>query len=179
LAWLAGESPVTSEVTMPIVIQEDGAILVPFNASRYQRFQVARVAEAEPLVPGKPAGYRLTPRSLERAREQGIDAERLQQFLASASQRQVPAGVVRAVQRWSERGTEATLESVVLLRVRDAEVLQKLQASAKTRAYFAESMGDHAALVRAGDWPKLRQAAATMGLFIDVVPSSSRDAGSR
>ena len=148
---------------------------MPFNASRYERFQVARVAEPEPLLPGKPAAYRLTPGSLERAKEQGIDAERLLQFLARTSQRPVPAGVVRAIERWSERGAEATLESVVLLRVRDAEVLEKLRASAKTRAYFAESMGDHAALVRAGDWPKLRQAAAAMGLFIEVLPRSDLD----
>ncbi|UCG25112.1 MAG: helicase-associated domain-containing protein, partial [Chloroflexota bacterium] len=177
LDWLAGEPPAESEVTMPIVVREDGAILVPFNASRYERFQVARVAEAEPLLPGKPAGYRLTPRSLERAREQGIGADRLGEFLARASQRPAPAGVLRAIQRWSERGSEATLEDVVLLRVRDAEVLEKLRANPKTRAYFSESMGDHAALVRAGDWPKLRQAAAAMGLFIDVLPSSSQDSG--
>jgi hypothetical protein len=172
LDWLGGVTPANEEVTMPIVVQDDGLILVPFNADRYERFQVARVAEAEPLVPGKPAPYRITPRSLGQADEQGIDAERLLKFLAKASKRPVPASTRRAIERWSERGTEASLEGVVLLRVRDAEVLEKLRSNPKTRAYFAESMGDHAALVRTNDWSKLRQAAATLGLLIDWTPGS-------
>ena len=175
LAWLAGAEPGQEEVTMPIVVQDDGLILVPFNADRYERFQVARVAEAEPLRPGKPARYRITPRSLSRADEQGIDAGRLLQFLAKASQRPVPAAARRAIERWAERGTEASLEGVVLLRVRDSEVLEKLRSNPKTRTYFAESMGDYAAVVRVDDWPKLRQAAATLGLLIDWTPGSAGD----
>jgi hypothetical protein len=167
LSWLAGEAPHQEEVTMPIVVQDGGRILVPFNANRYQRFQVARVADPEPLQPGRPAPYRLTPDSLARAAEQAIDADRLLQFLAKASQRPVPAGVRRAIERWQERGTEATLESVVLLRVRDPEVLEKLRTNPKTRPYFAESMGDYAAVIRCDDWDKLRQAAAALGLLID------------
>jgi hypothetical protein len=173
LSWLAGEPPESGEVTMPIVVQEGGRILVPFNTNRYQRFQVARVAEPEHLQPGKPAPYRLTPASLARAAEQAIDAGRLLQFLANASQRPVPAGVGRAIERWQERGTEATLESVILLRVRDPEVLEKLRANPKTRPYFAESMGDFAAVIKSDDWDKLRQAAAGLGLFIDHRTGSS------
>jgi hypothetical protein len=157
---------------VPIVVQEGGRILVPFNANRYERFQVARVTDPDPLQAGKPAPYRLTPSSLARAAEQGIDAGRLLQFLAKASQRPVPAGVRRAIERWQERGTEATLESVILLRVRDPEVLQKLQANPKTQPYFAESMGDYAAVIKRSDWDKLRQAAATLGLLIEYKPDS-------
>jgi hypothetical protein len=175
LTWLAGVGPGQEEVTMPIVVQDDGLILVPFNADRYERFQVARVAEAEPLLPGKPARYRITPNSLGQANEQGIDAERLLGFLAKASQRPVPASTRRAIERWAEQGMEASLEGVILLRVRDSEVLEKLKSNPKTRAYFAESMGDYAALVRVDDWPKLRQAAATLGLLIEWTPGAAAD----
>jgi hypothetical protein len=167
LSWLAGDPPQDAEISIPIVVEEGGRILVPFNANRYQRFQVARVADPEPLRPGKPAPYRLTPDSLARAAVQAIDASRLLQFLARASQRPVPAGVRRAIERWQERGTEATLERVILLRVRDPEVLEKLKANANTRPFFAESMGDYAAVIRSADWDKLRQAAAGLGLLID------------
>jgi hypothetical protein len=177
LSWLAGTQPDRREVTMPIVVQETGRVLVPFNANRYERFQVARVADAEPLQPGKPAPYRLTPGSLARSAEQAIDAERLLEFLAKASQRPVPAGVRRAVERWQERGTEATLESVILLRVRDPEVLEKLRANPKTRPYFAESMGDYAAVVKSSDWDNLRQAAAGLGLLIERRRDSNGETG--
>jgi hypothetical protein len=172
LEWLEGVKPSSEEVNVPIVVQEGGRILVPFNASRYERFQVARVADAEPLMPGKPAPYRITPRSLERAAEQAIDGTRLLQFLEKSSGRPVPAGARRAIERWQERGTEAFLENVVLLRVRDPEVLEKLRANPKTRLYFAESMGDYAAIIKSSDWDKLRQAAAGLGLLIDRSESS-------
>lgn len=177
LSWLSGASPESEEMTMPIVVQEGGRILVPFNANRYQRFQVARVADPEPLQVGKPAPYRLTPGSLARAAEQAIDADRLQRFLAEASQRPVPAGVRRSIERWQERGTEATLENVILLRVRDPEVLEKLRANPKTRPYFSESMGDYAAVIKSDDWDRLRQAAAGLGLLIDLRSATPGEPG--
>ena len=175
VAWLNGVAPQTEEVTMPIVVQEGGQVSVPFNANRYERFQVARVADAEPVRPGKPASYRITPRSLERAAKQAIDAPKLLQFLAKASQRPVPAGVRRSIERWQERGAEATLERVILLKVRDPEVLEKLRTNPKTRSYFAESMSDFAAVIRETEWDNFRQAAAALGLLIGL--STAGDGG--
>lgn len=175
VTWLNGAAPGTEEVTMPIVVQEGGQVLVPFNANRYERFQVARVADAEPLRPGKPALYRLTPRSLERAGEQAIDAPKVLQFLAKASQRPIPAGVRRSIERWQERGTEASLERVVLLKVRDPEVLEKLRANPKTRSYFAESTSDYSAVIRSTEWDNFRQAAAALGLLVGLSPAGDSD----
>jgi hypothetical protein len=168
VGWLEDRPPVAEEVTVPIVVQDDATLLVPFNANRYHRFQVARIAESKPPERGKPQRYVLTPRSLKVAREQGIEPDRLLRFLAEASGRPIPPSFVRAVERWAEYGTEARLERSVILQVRDAQILEKLRANAKTRPYLAEFLGDLAVAVREDDWPALRSAAAQLGLLLDT-----------
>lgn len=167
LDWLEDRPVVAEEVAIPIVINGNATISVPFNANRYHRFQVARLSEAEAAKPGFPFQYRLTPKSLKGAREQGIEPDRMHNFLEKASGRPLPPSVKRAIQRWSELGTEARLEKVILLRVRDPDILEKLRSNPKTRDYISESMGDLAVVIRPGDWQKLIEATAELGLLID------------
>jgi hypothetical protein len=174
LDWLKDELVKTEEVTVPIVVHDDATITVPFNANRYHRFQVARVAEANPVHPGSQFRYRLTPSTLSRAKDQGITPERLLDFLGKVSGRPVPPSTKRAIERWAERGTEGFLEEVVLLRVGEPEILDKLKANPKTRNFIAESMGDLAVVVRRGDWPKLQQVAAQLGLLLDYHDAKSQ-----
>jgi hypothetical protein len=169
LAWLAGNRPQGREDNPPIVVHPDASILVAHNADRYQRFQLTRVAELEAVDGRKPYHYRLTPASLALAREQGIAPERLIRFLGSASENDLPRSVQRAIERWSQQGIEARLESVEVLRVQDAAILQTLRANPKTRDYLGEALGELAVVVKPGQWPELRAACAQLGLFIDNV----------
>lgn len=166
--WLEGRPPNTEEVTAPIVVQKDATLLVPHNANRYHRFQVARIAEPRPPESGKPQRYVITPRSLTLAREQGVGPDRLLGFLAEASGRPIPPSFRRALERWAKNGTEARLQRSVILQVKDAEILEKLRANARTRPYLAESLGELAVKVREDDWPSLRSAAAQLGLLLDT-----------
>jgi hypothetical protein len=167
LGWLQGQTPPADEVRVPLVVQADASILVPHNADRYQRFQVARISEAEPTAVGQPYLYRLTPAALAVAQQQGIAADRILQFLADASGRPLPASVKRSVTRWAERGVEGRLETAVILRVREAGILETLRANPKTRPFLGESLGDLAVMVRLNDWQNLREATAQLGLLLD------------
>jgi hypothetical protein len=168
LNWLENRAPTTDEVRVPLVVQPDATILVPYNADRYQRFQVARIGEAAPLTPGQPYLYRLTPASLALAQQQGIAPDRILQFLDEASGRPLPPSVKRAVSRWAERGVEGRLETAVILRVRQAGILETLRNNPKTRLYLGESLGDLAVMVRLNDWEKLCEATAQLGLLLDA-----------
>ncbi|MCP4428120.1 MAG: hypothetical protein GY803_26840 [Chloroflexi bacterium] len=168
LDWLTGSPPSPDETRVPLVVRADASLLAPRNAGRYERFQAARVCEAEPVESDKPYRYRLTPVSLTQARREGIAPERILQFLTDAGERPLPASVKRAISRWSESGVEARLETAVVLRVRDAAILQTLRNNAKTRNFIGESLGDLAASVMVKDWPKLRSAAAQLGLLLDA-----------
>ena len=167
LSWLSGQSAESESISIPIVIRDDASIVVPFNANSYHRFQVARIANAELPVEGKPFEYQLTPSSLERARQQGIEPQRVLKFLKEASGRPVPASTSRAIERWGEFGTEGRLEKVVVLRVRDREILDKLRSNPKTQPYISETLGELAVAVREGDKDQLRSAAAQLGLLLD------------
>mgnify|MGYP003618096200 CR=1 FL=1 len=168
LAWLGDEPPAADAVKVPLVVQPEGALLVPHNASRYERFQAARIADPEPFTPGKPYRYRIVPSSLAQAQEQGITPERMLAFLESASGRPVPTSVRRGITRWAERGIEGRLQTVVVLRVGDAAILETLRGSPKTRDFIAEALGDLAVVIRAGEWEAFRQAVAGLGLLLDV-----------
>jgi hypothetical protein len=167
LRWLSGEQPQEQDEKIPIIIHPDASILVAHNADRYLRFQVARIAELELVDGRKPYGYRLTPASLAAANEQGITIDRLVRFLTKASGSTLPKSLKRAMERWSERGVEGRLESVVVLRVSSAEILQTLRSNPKTRNFLSESLGDLAVAIKPGQWRQLRAACARLGLFID------------
>lgn len=166
--WLNQRPPAQNEVRVPLVVQGDGTLLVPHNASRYDRFQAARIGEPLPVTPGKPYAYRITPSSLGLAREQGISPDRLLQFLERASGRTLPTSVRRGVARWAENGVEGRLEAMVVLRVRDATILDTLRNNPKTRDFIAESLGDLAAVVRRKEWAAFRSATTQLGLFLDA-----------
>jgi hypothetical protein len=168
LNWLKDNPPATHEVRVPLVVQADGTVLVPHNGSRYQRFRAARVGEMQPVQPGQPYAYRLTPRSLEQAIQQGIQPDRVLSFLEEASDRPLPVSVKRGISRWQERGVEGRMETAVILRVKDASILETLRTNPKTRDLLGESLGDLAVIVRAGDWLELQKITAELGLLLDV-----------
>ncbi len=168
LAWLGDEPPAADEVQVPLVVQPDGILLAPYNASRYERFQAARIADPEPLSPGKPYRYRIVPSSLAEARDQGIAPERVLTFLEEASGRPVPASVRRGITRWADKGVEGRLQPVVVLRVGEPGILETLRANPKTRDFIGEALSDLAVVIRRGEWENFRQAVAQLGLLLDV-----------
>lgn len=165
--WLNGAPAEGHEVPSPLIVQPDAIILAPANANRYHRFQVGRISEMLPAQPGKPYQYRLTPMSLARAQKQGISPERIVQFLEDVAGG-LPASIKRAIVRWGEKGMEGRLETAVILRVREAAILDTLRSNPKTRDYLGESLGDLAVAVPAAHWESLRAAVAQLGLLLDV-----------
>ncbi len=167
IEWLNGVPAENHEVASPLIVQPDAIILAPTNANRYHRFQVGRISEMLPAQPGKPYQYRLTPTSLARAQKQGISPERIVQFLEDVAGG-LPASIKRGIVRWGEKGMEGRLETAVILRVREAAILDTLRSNPKTRDYLGESLGDLAVAVPAAHWESLRAAVAQLGLLLDV-----------
>ena len=168
--WLSGKTHAEEEVRVPIVVQADGVVLVPFNASRYERFQVARVTSPAPLQAREltePFRYDITPISLDRAQEEGIQPQRVLAFLKETSGRAIPASVKRAIERWSQNGLEGRLQNAVVLRVKDATILDTLQSNPRTRPYIGERLGDLAAVLLTDDWREFQRVTAQLGLLLD------------
>ncbi len=173
LAWLeaaqadAAQAEVAPlEALLPAFsMAADGTITVP-QANRFQRFQLARVADGT-RTPDSHYGYRLTPRSLTRANEQGIQAPRVIEFLEQQMGQPLPANIARAIGRWAERGPEVRLESVRLLRTKDSQTMDALLANVNVRRVVLERMSPTCIAVRERDAKALVAEVAQSGLLVD------------
>ena len=167
-----GEGPPEPEPG-PLVLRPDFTVLAP-STRRYERFQLARVADwartDDPFV------YRLTPNSLEGARQQGIPIGRVVEFLGRVTDSPVPRFVEAALRRWDAQGREVRLERPVLLRLASEQLMEQVASSPRTRGLIAERIGPQAAVVRERDWARLVVALGEMGLLPDVTGLIEGDA---
>jgi len=167
-AFLGLDDPPAEGESPPLVLRPGFTVLVP-PAQRYERFQLARIARW--VSTGDPFVYRLTPTSLQRARDQGIPVTRVLEFLDQAAGAGTPLlrFVEAALLRWEARGMEVRLERALLLRLSSEELMVQLMSHSRTRRLIAEQIGPAAALVRESDWTRLVVALGEMGLLTDVI----------
>ena len=141
-------------------ISSDARLRVPRLAPRSVRYQIARFAIWE----GEQDGvyqYRLTPASLERARQQGLRLNHLLALLRRHAAT-VPPALGKALARWEEYGVEARLERVMVLRLSSPELLQTLRASRAAR-FLSDPLGPTAVIVAPGAWKKVLAVLSEMG----------------
>lgn len=150
----------------PVLASADGLLRVPLAASRYLRFQIARIAEWLPLEEDHSA-YRLTPTSLEGARQRNITIPRIVAFMHEATRGDVPPALLGALQRWERVGTEAALDRVVILKLTSAELLETLCATPALRPYLGERLGPAIITVRPEAVDELRAALAEVGILLE------------
>jgi hypothetical protein len=135
-------------------------------ACRYERFQLARVADW--LQSGTPFLYRLTASSLARARRQGISVTRVLEFLQDLIEAPVPRSIEAALTRWAARGAEAHLERSVLLRISSEELMDQVIASPTLSHLIGERIGPTTVTVRSQDCEQVIRALGEMGLLPEV-----------
>lgn len=149
---------------MRFLLLEDGTVEVG-AARRYERFQVARIADW--VASGEVYRYRITARSLARARAQNISPERILDFFRRYDLTP-PEALSRALTRWASRGTEATVERALVLRVNDPELLRQLMAT-EARRHVQDVLSPMAAIIHPAGWAQVRAALLRLG----VVPEES------
>jgi hypothetical protein len=110
-------------------IRPDGSIVVLPGTPFLQRYQLARCADWLPQKGGAYV-YRISARSLERAREQGVRAAHILPLL-DALGGGAPPGLARAIRRWERNGTEAAVRREQILLPRSAEAAEKIAALAE------------------------------------------------
>jgi hypothetical protein len=104
----------------PVQLEYDGLLIVP-RQRRYERFQLSRVAQC--VARGKSYRYHLTPRSLNRARQQHIAVDRLVDFLEKTTGQHVPEELQDAIKRAYHGKAVANLQRSWILEVKDPELL--------------------------------------------------------
>jgi len=162
----SSESHVAARETGKINISSQGLISIPRLAPRVVRYQVSRFCEwAEPKE--DVYRYRLSTGSLSKAREQGLKVEHLLALLAKHSDPGIPPSLVKALKRWEVNGTEARVQTQVILKLSKPEVLEELRKS-KASKFLGEVLSPTTVIVKGGAIQKVMEALTELGLLTEV-----------
>jgi len=139
---------------------------VPRRFSRLDRFQIARFTSWSQA--GDPYVYRLDGAGMEQAARQGISAAQIGAFLQRVcGERPLPPGILRLLQNWQAGpAARVTLEQQVLLRADSEAALTTIFETPALRRFLGARLGPQAVLVRAEQWPQLRQALGEAGMQV-------------
>src|SRR5512146_3224198 len=148
-----------------IAVASNSKLVAPRLVPRAVRYQLARFCEWDEEKPDV-YRYHVTPRSLTRAREQGLKVEHLLTLLARHSDAGVPPVLLKALKRWDQNGTEARAETQVILKVSRPEVLEELRKSKAARV-LGEPLGPTSVVIKAGAQAKVMAALAELGLMAE------------
>ncbi len=148
-------------------VQAGGTVKVPHTLSRYDRFQLARVAEWQGAA-GDMYTYTLTPASLRRAAAQGVTAAHVRAFLRRASGEDLPEALAAALERWEAGGEPVLLHRPVVLQTDSFETMERLKNEPQINRCLGRPLGPAAVVVRPGMWRALRDALHHAGVLAEV-----------
>jgi hypothetical protein len=148
-----------------IIARSNGQVAVPRYAPRAVRYQVARFSEWDAARDDEYC-YIVTPSSLKKAAEQGLRVEHLLALLAKYTSAGIPPVLVKALKHWEANGTEARVQTQVVLRVSRPEVLEELRKS-KAARFLGEMLGPTTVVIKNGAQSKVLAALAELGLLAE------------
>ena len=161
------EAHIVSKEDQKLHVSSQGLISVPRLAPRVVRYQVSRFCEWE-----EPKDdvyrYHLSTNSLTKAKEQGLKAEHLLALLAKHTDAGVPPSLVKALKRWEVNGTEARVQTQVILKVSKPEILEEMRKS-KAAKFLGEVLSPTTVIVKSGAIQKVMEALTELGLLTEVI----------
>jgi hypothetical protein len=150
-----------------ISISSNGKISIPRTAPRVVRYQVSRFCEWD--EPKEDVyRYHISTNSLTKAREQGLKAEHLLALLTKHTDAGMPPSLVKALKRWEVNGTEARVQTQVILKVSKPEILEEMRKS-KAAKFLGEGLSPTTVIVRSGAIQKVMEALAELGLLAEIM----------
>ena len=149
-----------------ISVASNGKISIERAAPRVVRYQVSRFCEWD--EPKKDEYiYRVTTRSLTHAKNQGLKAEQLLALLVKHTGNKVPPSLVKALKRWEVNGTEARVQTQVILKVGKPEILEEMRKS-KAARFLGEILSPTTVIVKGGAIQKVMDALTELGLLTEI-----------
>ncbi len=165
-ALLRGEAPSgLPEEKEPITVRSDARLRAPRLAPRTARYLLSRFCEWD-TEETDAYRYRLTPASLARARQQGLTVAHLLALLRRHADA-APPSLLKALERWDQRGTEARIETTTVLRLSSPEMLQIVRGS-KAARFLGDPLGPTTVIVKPGAGEKVMAILAEMGYLGDL-----------
>ena len=148
-----------------ITVSSNGKISILRDAPRVVRYQISRFCEWDESK-SDDYKYRLTINSLAKAKEQGLKVEHLLPLLAKNSD-SVPPSLIKALKRWEVNGTEARVETQVILRLGKPEILDELRKS-RAGKFLSEVLSPTTVIIKSGAIQKVMEALMELGLLAEI-----------
>ena len=148
-------------------VSSQGKITAPRLTPRVVRYQLARFCEWDEEK-NEQFKYHITTNSLAKAREQGLKPEHLLSLLVKHSDGGVPPSLVKALKRWEVSGTEARVQTQVVLKVSRPEILEEMRKS-KAGKYLGEVLSPTAVIVKSRAIQNVMDALTELGLLTEVI----------
>jgi hypothetical protein len=148
-------------------VSSQGKITAPRLMPRVVRYQLARFCEWDEEK-NEQFRYHITTNSLTKAREQGLKAEHLLSLLVKHSDAGIPPSLVKALKRWEVNGTEARVQTQVVLKVSRPEILEEMRKSIAGK-YLGEVLSPTAVIVKSGAIQNVMDALTELGLLTEVI----------
>lgn len=158
-----------------IEIRNDGALMASRRVNRFERFQLARFARWEQA--GDSYVYRLDAGSIQRARDQGINVQHIQAFLLrQLDGKPLPIPIVKLLRNWQDGAkTAVTIESHVILRADNEEVLDKIFAMPAFRRHLGARLGPMSCVIREDQWQELSDKLGDDGIEVNAASMGQGD----
>ena len=147
-----------------IVVRSDLTVVVPPDASAYDRVRLERLARWT----GRQGGddlFQIDAESIWRAVNEGITAEQITAFLSRASRRPLPPAAVEAIGRYVDSCGRVSLHQAILLQTADAETLRRLCNDAELAQRFGAVVSERAILVPEGQLEPVLERLKSLGLW--------------
>jgi len=149
-----------------ISVSSNGKISIERTAPRVVRYQISRFCEwNDDRI--ETYQYHVTTNSLTKAKEQGLKAEQLLALLVKYTKDTVPPAMVKALKRWATNGTEARVETQVILRLSKPEVLEEMRKS-KAARFLGDVLSPTIVIIKSGAIQKVVDALAELGLLTEI-----------
>lgn len=152
-------------------VRSDGRVGVDQLVPRTVRYQVARFCDWEKEI-HQEYRYRLTPESLERALDQGLQINHLLTLLNKHAS-SVPPNIIKALKRWEAHGTEVQAGQLAVLRVRSPKILDALRNS-KAARFLSDPLGPSAISIKPGAEEKVLAVLLELG-FMGKIETQNPD----
>ncbi|HEX9115999.1 MAG TPA: helicase-associated domain-containing protein, partial [Anaerolineae bacterium] len=169
-AWIAGRPAPELPGPARLQVNDDFTVAAPLALSLVERYRLLRFTEPqpEPATAGQPTQHRITRRSLARARANGLDAEKILQFLRHAGGGRVPPRLESGLRRWEQHGGSIRVTRGAVLRVEDANVLANLRADQVIGPLLGDLISAQAVVVSTTALPRLLVALKELGYSAQV-----------
>jgi hypothetical protein len=97
-----------------------------------------------------------------------LKVEHLLALLSKHSEAGVPPSLVKALKRWEVNGTEARVQTQVILKVSKPEVLEEMRKS-RAAKFLGEVLSPTTVVVKGGAVQKVMEALTELGLLSEIL----------